>query len=568
MSLTSFDLTSRPWVPVVNRGRSETVSLAEAMTRAHELDGLDFRRPLEGVVVLRVLLAVLLDACGQPENEDDWQARWEHGRIPVDPVVGYLDTHRAAFDLLSEQRPFAQTPGLHTARDEVKPLSVLLADVPAGNNVPLWGAVTDGVQLHLTPAQAARALLAAIAFDTAAIKSGAVGDPRAAQGKTTGNPTGPLGQLGIVIPTGRTLAETLLLNTPIARNDEHPGTPVWRRGLTPAWTARRPDGLLDLLTWPARRVRLVHTAGSTGNDPAAEPGEQAVPGVEATDVVVTGVVVAAGDRMPETPTTEPHTLWRIDATPAAGRPTEVPRRHQPGQALWRGLPALLAVAAGSGTTRTSRLLDQVATLTAQGVLASPALRVVAIGVAYGTQSAVIDDVYFDELPLPVAALLNTPARSLLLDVAEQADGLRRAANAFADGLRLAVGGDKAPWDRSLRLGDALLHRLDPGVRRLLAGLQRDPDRDTEAREAWSAFARSHALALVDPAIAATPASAFLGRGPGRPAPAIVELFYRQAVTKTLGPPPAPPTSSINGLAASTTTGAAGAGAPAAFGATP
>jgi len=568
VSLTSFDLTSRPWVPVLARGRSQTVSLAEAMTRAHELDGMDFRRPLEGVAVLRVLLAVLLDACGQPDNEDDWEARWEHGRLPSEPVVGYLDTHRAAFDLLSAERPFAQTPGLRTARDEVKPLSVLLADVPAGNNVPLWGAVTDGVDLHLTPAQAARALLAAIAFDTAAIKSGAVGDPRAAHGKTTGNPTGPLGQLGIVIPTGRTLAETLLLNTPIARSDEHPGTPVWRRELTPAWTARRPDGLLDLLTWPARRVRLVH-AGGTDDDPTAASGEQAVTRVEGTGVVVIGVVVTAGDRMPETPTTEPHTLWRIDAKPAAGRPTQLPRRHQPGQALWRGLPALLAVAAGSGTTRTSRLLDQTATLTQRGVLTSPPLRIVGIGVAYGTQSAVIDDVYLDELPLPVAALLETPARSLLLDVAEQADGLRRAANAFADGLRLAAGGDKAPWDRSLRLGDALLHRLDPGVRRLLAGLQRDPDRDTEAREAWSAFARSHALGLVDPAMAATPASAFLGRGPGRPAPAVVELFYRQAVTKALGPPPATlTTSSIDRIAASTTTGAAGAGAPAALGATP
>lgn len=567
--MTGFDLTSQPWVPVLDQGRSRTVSLAEALTQAHQLDGLDFRRPLEGAAVLRVLLAVLLDACGQPDDEDDWRARWEPRRIPAEPVEGYLETHRAAFDLLSAERPFAQTPGLHTARDEVKPLSVLLADVPAGNNVPLWGAVTDGVRLHLTPAQAARALLAAIAFDTAAIKSGAVGDPQAAHGKTTGNPTGPLGQLGIVIPTGRTLAETLLLNTPITLQDEHPGTPVWRRELTPAWTARRPDGLLDLLTWPARRVRLVHTEQSIGDEPTAVPGEQDVTRVEVTAVVVTGVVVTAGDRMPETPTSEPHTLWRIDAKPAAGRPTQVPRRHQPGQALWRGLPALLAVRAGSGPTRTSRLLDQVATLTARGVLASPPLRVVAIGVAYGTQSAVIDDVYVDELPLPAAALLDTPARSLLLDVAEQADGLRRAANTFADGLRLAAGGDKAPWDRSLRLGDVLLHRLDPGVRRLLAGLQRDPGRDTEARQAWSAFARSDALALVDPAMAATPASAFLGRGPGRSAPAVVELFFRLAVTKALGPPPMlPASSSGDRVAASPITGAAGTGATAALGATP
>jgi len=114
----------------------------------------------------------------------------------------YLDRHAERFDLFHPDFPFAQVAGLHTVKDETKPVSLLLPAVATGNNVPLFSARTEADPPALTPAEAARALLAAQCWDTAAIKSGAAGDPQVKYGKTTGNPTGPLGQLGVVVPWG------------------------------------------------------------------------------------------------------------------------------------------------------------------------------------------------------------------------------------------------------------------------------------------------------------------------------------------------------------------------------
>ncbi len=530
-----FDLTAQPWVPVIEGGRSRLASLTEALTRANELDGLDFRRPLEAFAVLRVLVAVHLAAVGElPDDERAWTRHWDSGSLDVDAVVSYLGAHREQFDLFSPDRPFAQTAGLQSRTGDVKPVSLLLAEVPSGNNVPLFGGVTDAHPLQLAPAQAAAALLATIGYDTAGIKTGAAGDPRMKDGKVT-CPLGPLGQLGGIIPTGATLLQTLMLNTPIADRDEELGTPAWERPTGPDWQPRPPDGLLDLLTWPARRVRLV-TADTAD-------GEQAV----------TGVVLTSGDRMEHTPLTEPHTLWRIVAKPEAGAPPSAPRRHQPGTASWRGLRAVLAVKGSEGDVRTSRLLEQLQRLVSRQFLpASTQVSVVAVGVAYGTQKAVIEDVYLDEIPLPVLALLTgsgaDPAvealgaaavRQLVLDMADQAESLRRAANSFGDRLRLAAGGEKTPRDKGPRLGELLLHELDPTARRLLAGLAAEPGKHDLARDAWVTTARSAALGLIPAALAATAPSAVLGRPSGderRPhlAPAALVALFRSDITTILG----------------------------------
>ena len=77
-------------------------------------------------------------------------------------------------------------------------------------------------------------------------------------GKTFGNPTGPLGQLGVLIPPARTLRRTLLFNLLVLGDDISPTVigPLEAGPLTAGWRTVTPAGLLDLYTWPARRVRL------------------------------------------------------------------------------------------------------------------------------------------------------------------------------------------------------------------------------------------------------------------------------------------------------------------------
>ena len=215
----SFDLVHEPGIPVAGRDGARRVSLRDCLVNAHEIKGLA-ASPLEVVAVLRqVLLPVYLDAVfaepqlAPPRDVDDWERLWKIGRLDGERIGAYLVRYTDRFNLFGE-RPFAQVAGLRTAKDETKPVSLLIPSAAAGNNVPLFSARTETDPPALSPAQAVMALLAAHCWDTAGIKTGAAGDPLAKAGKTTGNMTGPLGSLGVVVPLGPNLAKTLLRPTP------------------------------------------------------------------------------------------------------------------------------------------------------------------------------------------------------------------------------------------------------------------------------------------------------------------------------------------------------------------
>jgi CRISPR system Cascade subunit CasA len=522
--MPSFDLVREPWVPVTVDGQRIVVSLLDSLTRAHEIDGLALDDPLEAVSVLRqVLLPVVLDAEGAPRSEADWEERFNSPVAGAHQRANYLARHASRFDLFHPAQPFGQVAGLRTANDETRPVSVLIASTATGQNVPLFSARTEADPPALAPADAATALLAAHCWDVAGIKSGAVGDLTVKGGKGYGSPTGPLGALGVVVPIGRTLAETLTLNTPIIRSGLSPDDrPQWRADpATSAWSQRQAVGLLDLLTWQARRIRLVSENAGDGR------------------VVVRRVVLALGDRLEFTPLNEPHTAWRRVDRPKAGMPPQRPIRHVAGRAAWRGLEPLLATqTTDDAPVSSTALIGQLADQRAQGrVPEDLPLQVLTVGLTYGTQSAVVDDAIADIIPLPLAALpQESDVRDLLDRVVRHAEELRRAANLLHDDLRRAAGGDKQPFDRGEHLGDVLIHRLGTVVRRMLAGLQNDSDHDDAAETAWRATARRLALEAAEPMLAAMPPTSFLGRSDKRGSHRLsaAEGRYRRAVTSILG----------------------------------
>jgi CRISPR system Cascade subunit CasA len=496
--VANFNLGDELWIPVLSGGQRVDVSIAEAIVRAHELDGLALDEPLQAAAILRqVLLPMLWSAIGVPRSEAEWATRWQGGRFDEAKVRTYLSEHADRLDLFHPSQPFAQVGGLRTVNNETKPVSLLLPAAATGNNVPLYSARTEADPPPLTPAEAARALLATHCWDTAAIKSGAADDPKVNSGKTTGNPTGPLGALGIVIPIGQTLFETLMLNTPILRQGlAGKDRPQWNEVANPAWRARSALGLLDLLTWQSRRIRLFPETDERGR------------------TVVRRVVVAAGDRLTPLPEIEPHTAWRRVDKPRPGDPPRRPIRHQPGRALWRGMTALLATRPEHEQAVTAPvLLGQIADLQAEDNLpVDLPMQVLAVGVLYGNQSAVVEDVLIDTIPLPIAALSpDSQVRRLLLDVVDQAERLRDAANGLSDDLRQAAGGEKLPWDKGLRLGEILVNEFTPVVRRMLGGLQREPGRVDDAESGWKNVARRLAVEVAEPELAAAPPTAFLGR---------------------------------------------------------
>ncbi|MEV6982385.1 type I-E CRISPR-associated protein Cse1/CasA [Sphaerisporangium sp. NPDC051017] len=517
-----YELIDSPWLPLRPKGSitAEEYPLRRALLDAHEFDSLVVDLPTHIPSLLRqVLLPVVMDALGRPRDEAEWARRFHAGRFSDaerDNLGSYLDEHQPRFDLFHPQAPFAQAGGLRTDKNETKGSALLVATAASGNNVPLFASRTEGDPLPLTPAQAARWLLHTHCWDTAAIKSGAAGDPKAKAGKTMGNPTGPLGALGAVIPVGRTLYETLLLNLPFGVQPVD-DRPQWRNDpFGPEWRTYAPTGLLDLWTWQSRRIRLIPEETEDG-------------------IRVSRVVLCAGDRLQAVPEWEPHTAWTFQpAAKSAPGTLRRPQRHFPGKAAWRGLEALLASERqdGDGRFETSVLLRQLAGLQAQELLDYDyPLMVQTIGITYGTQSAVVEDIQFDAIPLPVAALrADDELYTVLLEVAQQAEDLASAVNNLSADLRRAAGADPIPWDKGQRPGQYVLHALDPLVRRLLAGVQAadDPDLLERGRVAWEKAAHGRMWDVAEKVLATATHGEFVGRAVDKNGR---EVIYRLATAE-------------------------------------
>jgi CRISPR system Cascade subunit CasA len=223
------------------------------------------------------------------------------------------------------------------------------------------------------------------------------------------------------------------------------------------------------------------------------------------------------------------------------------------------MASLLAIETDGGGKRrseTTLLLRQVADLEVEGAfdMTFP-LRVAIVGVTYGQQNAVVEDVIFDVLPIPVAALSANPeVRDVLARAVDEADDLRREADKLVSDLRRAAGGDPLPWNQGDHLGDAVVHDLTPSVRRLLASLQNAPDEVDAARDAWHRECQRVALAAAEPVLSAVPPSAFGGRrngGGSFTCPSRIETRYRHRVAQIVGLGVAPDTqgnaSSMEGL---------------------
>ena len=223
---------------------------------------------------------------------------------------------------------------------------------------------------------------------------------------------------------------------------------------------------------------------------------------------MTSVVLGAGDRLEQTPSFEPHTVWNVDPKPKKGAPPLRPRRHASGRAAWRGLDGLLALGEGGAKVQTSRQLEVLAEVLDEDY----PLQVVTVGVEYGNQSAVVENVIADAIPLPVAALRNVTVRDAVIRIADQADQLARAANLLSADLRRAAGSEPLPWDKGQRPGDRLLHALDAATRRLLGKLQVRSDADAVEAvcAAWEQVAWRAAFDVVEPLLRDASPRQFVG----------------------------------------------------------
>ena len=254
----SFNLVDQAWVPSVGMdGSARDLSLQEVLLRAHDEQELAGDTPLVSAALLRLLLAMLHRLFGPDEEPDAWSELWEQGCFAVEPVERYLAKWYDRFDLFDPTFPFFQK-----AHPRAKPKSVisLVHDLASGNNPVLFDHNWEDRGIALSPAQAARALVAAHAFGLGGLS------PVSGERFTDG--TAARGITFFV--QGDTLFETLMLNLiPYPMPDMMGTQPDLDR---PAWemddpydpVVRIPYGYLDYLTWQNRRILLRPEEGPDG----------------------------------------------------------------------------------------------------------------------------------------------------------------------------------------------------------------------------------------------------------------------------------------------------------------
>ncbi|WP_448576216.1 type I-E CRISPR-associated protein Cse1/CasA [Thermomicrobium sp.] len=257
--MPTFDLVTQPWIPcLLPNGRLVERSLHDVLTAPQSVREIVDPSPLVTVALHRLLLAILHRALDGPRDEDEWAEWWEDGCWPLDPVRQYLARWQHRFDLFDPDRPFHQHPGVdHQYRAESARLATELA---SSFNAPLLFDHSDPAQVALTPAAAARYLVAYQAFSTGGLLSGRTPAERASK-------AAPLCAVAVCLGKGEDLARTLLLHLvsrPFWGSSYQPPTghpthdlPAWERPDLPGDQPRWPTGYLDYLTWQARRVLLI-----------------------------------------------------------------------------------------------------------------------------------------------------------------------------------------------------------------------------------------------------------------------------------------------------------------------
>lgn len=537
----SFDLVSRPWLPVLRLdGSTAQLSLQEVFAEAGTVQRLVGDLPTQEFALLRLLLAILYDAVDGPEDLDDWDTLWT-APDPFADVPKYLDRHREKFDLLHPATPFFQVAGLHTEKNEISSLNKIVADVPNGD--PYFTMRMPGVE-RLTFAEAARWVVHTHAFDTSGIKSGVADDPKAVGGKRYPQGVGWAGNLGGVFAEGRTLRETLLLNLIAADTDgllfgKRNDRPAWRRepadpnaGTREVEYESRPSGPRDLYTWQSRRLLLHHDSEG-----------------------VNGVVLTYGDQLASynKQPFEPMTGWR------RSKPQEkklgigvvyMPREHDPTRAAWRGLGSLVATKRPLGETQRGEpapeqrpaIMQWLARLTVEGALPPRTLlRARIVGARYGTQQSIIDEVVDDGVTMSVVLLHEGLPEygACAVDAVADAEAAVRALGDLASDLASAAGLEPEPQKVAAR--DLGFGTLDGPYRRWLRELGKSTDPEL-ARAAWQREAHrivsDLARGLLDSAGSAAAAGRIVStlKGERWIDDTLADLLFRSRLNKALSHP--------------------------------
>jgi len=217
-----YNLLEEKWITVQSNKETSKVSLIELLEKAHEITDI-IDNPIVRVSILRVALAALYKQY-QIKTPTQWIDLWNKGKFDI-----VLDKKK--FELFNDKNPFYQSVGVSGQKNvfTIKPHL-------GGNNAIFFD---DPQRLYsMTYEESAKWLIThqmwAVCMSPTNL---CIRDSVLTRGV-------------VLIIEGRNLFETLMLNLLCG---EHLGDPVWER--------TKNTGLLDLLTWRSRKIKLVPDNG-------------------------------------------------------------------------------------------------------------------------------------------------------------------------------------------------------------------------------------------------------------------------------------------------------------------
>lgn len=488
MAEKEFNLLHEPWIRVMRSDATvDELTLPQALTRAHEYRSLAGEMPTQDVAMLRLLLAVLhavftrVDEHGEPaplgstdDALDRWQALWEYGRIPAEPVEEYLLRYEERFWLFHPERPFWQAQGakVGTGYTAAK-LNGELSE--SSNKARLFPMRKGAKKQEVSFSEAARWLLYVNGFDDTSAK------PKGKDLPSVG--AGWLGKLGLIYAKGHSLFETLMLNLVLVNEQEdapwNSAIPIWElenpREDERVQISLRPDQAA-LLTLHSRRLLL---------DRAGER--------------VTGFRLLGGDFfVRENAFVEQMTLWR----PTVVKKQVIgyqPMRHDPAKKLWREFAAMTAQ--NDKTGHCPGIITWHRNLVQADILDKRHFIAYQVAAAqYGDKDFFVTDAFSDGITFQAGILTDVGWvwRMIVAEEVKRCETVAFYVGMLALHLRKAAGGaGKAEDADGERAKAEFYYRVDEPFRQWLMTLDASQDeaQRVEAQQAWHKILRSIALHL-------------------------------------------------------------------------
>ena len=110
-----FNLVDEPWIPVTTTaGKTRDVSLSELFADATTIRRISAPLPTVSFALLRLALAITLDAIGFHSRASVERALDEG--VNTSRILQYLQKYHDRFDLFDDKRPFYQVATLRTAK--------------------------------------------------------------------------------------------------------------------------------------------------------------------------------------------------------------------------------------------------------------------------------------------------------------------------------------------------------------------------------------------------------------------------------------------------------------------